>query len=70
MAGPLGQDISAVHPDDFLLDQLDLYPGRTIECLRTQIEAYQRPQMTIVEFLAVLGKTAPRFSSALVERMG
>jgi len=24
-------DILTVHPDDFLLDQLDLYPGLTIE---------------------------------------
>ncbi|MFD0203014.1 MULTISPECIES: PIN domain-containing protein [Saccharothrix] len=26
-------DIDAVHPDDFLLDQLDLYPALTIRCL-------------------------------------
>jgi hypothetical protein len=26
-------DILAVHPDDFLLDQLDLYPGLTINVL-------------------------------------
>jgi len=26
-------DIEAVHPDDFLLNQLDLYPGVVVGCL-------------------------------------
>jgi predicted nucleic acid-binding protein len=29
-------DITVVHPDDFLLDQLDLYPGHTVAALRDQ----------------------------------
>ncbi len=29
-------DITVVHPDDFLLDQLDLYPGATVAALRGQ----------------------------------
>jgi predicted nucleic acid-binding protein len=29
-------DITVVHPDDFLLDQLDLYPGYTVAALRDQ----------------------------------
>jgi predicted nucleic acid-binding protein len=29
-------DVVAIHPDEFLLDQLDLYPGVTVEVMRQQ----------------------------------
>lgn len=35
-------DVVAVHPDEFLLDQLDLYPGVTIQVLRQQAAAHRR----------------------------
>ena len=40
-------DIAVVTPDDFLLDQLDLYPGVTVGALRAQgqglqVTAYER----------------------------
>ena len=31
-------DVVVVTPDDFLLDQLDLYPGITVGALRAQVE--------------------------------
>ncbi len=47
-------DISARHPDEFLLDQLDLYPGVTISCLRHQVARYKRGRMRVAELLGVL----------------
>ena len=35
-------DITVVHPDDFLLDQLDLYPGHTVAALRDQARSLLR----------------------------
>jgi predicted nucleic acid-binding protein len=36
-------DITVVHPDDFLLDQLDLYTGHTVAALRDQAAATPLP---------------------------
>lgn len=44
-------DIAAVHPDDFLLDQLGLYPHATVQCLRDQMAAYNNPAIAPAEFL-------------------
>lgn len=55
-------EIDAVHPDDFLLDQLDLYPERTLSTLHEQSLAYQDPNVTLHELLARLERTGlPRF---------
>lgn len=57
-------DILAVHPDDFLLDQLDLYPGLTIEVLEQQAAAYRREPTTIAALLPILQRTGlPRFAA-------
>jgi predicted nucleic acid-binding protein len=57
-------DIAVVHPDDFLLDQLDLYPGLTVAALRAQAESYRSPAMTIEDLLGRLAAAgAPRFAS-------
>ncbi|MEV8442963.1 PIN domain-containing protein [Actinosynnema sp. NPDC051121] len=58
-------DIDAVHPDDFLLDQLDLYPGRTMQCLREQIADYRNPKVTEREFIDRFATTVPRFADAV-----
>jgi len=56
-------DISAVHPDDFLLDQLDLYPGSTLRALRAQSADYSRPDMTVDAVLVQLARAGvPRFA--------
>ncbi|MDQ3274347.1 MAG: PIN domain-containing protein [Actinomycetota bacterium] len=58
-------DISAVHPDDFLLDQLDLYPGVVLGCLENQVDRYTaiNGPMAIVELLRPLESAGvPRFA--------
>lgn len=55
-------DIEAVHPDNFLLDQLDLHSETTRECLNRLVAARQRPPETVDEFLTQLAKTVPKFS--------
>lgn len=47
-------DISARHPDEFLLDQLDLYPGVTMACLRQQVARYKRGPSRVAELLGPL----------------
>jgi predicted nucleic acid-binding protein len=57
-------DITVVHPDDFLLDQLDLYPGITVAALRAQAGSYRSPAMTIEDLLGRLTAAGiPRFAS-------
>lgn len=60
-------DLDAVHPDDFLLDQLDLYPIPTLRCLREQIAAHRNPVISTDQFLSTFKKTVPRFTSAIRE---
>ncbi|ONF62785.1 PIN domain-containing protein [Amycolatopsis keratiniphila] len=54
--------LEAVHPDDFLLDQLGLYPAATLRCLREQVCALERPPETLREFLERFERTVPVFS--------
>lgn len=57
-------DITVVNPDDFLLDQLDLYPGVTLAVLRDQAASYKSPEMTVQDLLGRLAAAGvPRFAS-------
>ena len=57
-------DILVVHPDDFLLDQLDLYPGLTVEVLEQQAASYRREPTTIAGLLPLLERTGlPQFTA-------
>jgi predicted nucleic acid-binding protein len=57
-------DVTTIHPDEFLLDQLDLYPGVTVEVLRQQAAAYRRVPNTLPELLVLLERTGvPRFAA-------
>jgi predicted nucleic acid-binding protein len=58
-------DINVMHPDDFLLDQLDLYPDATVTCVGDQIAAYRNPAIGPREFFDTFAKLVPNFSSAL-----
>lgn len=60
-------DLDAVHPDDFLLDQLDLYPRQTLRCLREQIAAHRNPVISTEQFLSTFMKTVPRFAMTIRE---
>ncbi len=61
-------DIVAVHPDDFLLDQLDLYPGLTIDVLEQQAASYRREPTTIAGLLPLLERTGLRRFTAEIQR--
>jgi predicted nucleic acid-binding protein len=57
-------DILAIHPDDFLLDQLDLYPGVTVEVLRQQALSYRREPTTVPGVLVLLERAGvPQFAA-------
>lgn len=59
-------EIEAVHPDEFLLDQLDLYPGRTLAALRHQISDYARPPTSLPQLVEVLRKAGvPTFADQI-----
>ncbi len=55
-------NIDAVHPDTFLLDQLDLYPEVTVRCLKELIEDRKRPALTLDAFLVQLARSVPHFA--------
>jgi hypothetical protein len=56
-------EIEVVHPDDFLLDQLDLFPGLTVSTLEHLVETYDSPRMSMEELLQVLARAGvPRFA--------
>jgi predicted nucleic acid-binding protein len=59
-------DVSAIHPDEFLLDQLDLYPGVTVAVLRQQAASYRREPTTAAGVLVLLERTGvPRFAAEM-----
>lgn len=50
-------NVEAVHPDDFLLDQFDLYPQRVAGALVRQAAATARPNLTLIGLLQGLERT-------------
>jgi hypothetical protein len=58
-------DIEVMHPDEFLLDQLDLYPKQMHRCLIEQRTAYNKPTLSMAEFIASLRRTVPRFADQI-----
>ena len=59
-------EIEVVHPDEFLLDQLDLYPGLVLRTIRDLTDNYVSPQLTIDELLHTLTRAGvPRFAAEL-----
>lgn len=61
-------NITVTHPDDFLLDHLDLYPGTTLAALRTQVRGYKSPEMDIKDLLGRLAASGLRRFPAEVRR--
>ncbi len=59
-------DVEIVHPDAFLLDQLDLYPGPTVDVLHQLIRGYSRPELSIDDLLVALaGAGVPEFARSV-----
>lgn len=58
--------VAVVHPDDFLLDQLDLHPGKVGRAILRQLAEATRPQLTMSELLGALTRAGvPKFVSAV-----
>jgi len=58
--------ITAVHPDDFLLDQLDLFPAVVADAVGDIAASYERPPMTPAGYLTLVSRCgAPRFARAV-----
>ncbi|ROQ17237.1 MULTISPECIES: PIN domain-containing protein [unclassified Curtobacterium] len=56
-------DVETVHPDDFLLDQLDLFPGVVTRVLRELAEDYVDPPQSVEDILDTLRRAGvPRFA--------
>jgi len=62
-------DIEIVHPDQFLLDQLDLYPGPTMGVLRQLIADYSTPESGAGR-VGVTHRTAASATSSKSTAMG
>ncbi|WP_020668585.1 PIN domain-containing protein [Amycolatopsis nigrescens] len=58
--------VQAIHPDDFLLDQLDLYTAETVGCVVDLVAVRRRPAETLESFLTQLAKTVPGFSKQVL----
>lgn len=59
-----GFDITVVHPDDFLLDQIDLHPGKVGRAIVRQMTESSRPALTMSELLGSLTRAGvPNFVS-------
>ncbi|HET8930993.1 MAG TPA: hypothetical protein VFN21_10080 [Acidimicrobiales bacterium] len=59
--GPL--QIAVVHPDDFLLDQLDLAPRVVLEVIEEQAAHCRRPQLSPMDLVARLARAGvPAFA--------
>jgi len=57
-------DLEAVHPDAFLLDQLDLYPKLTLNAVEEIAASYESPPMTTERFLELLARAGvPQFAA-------
>lgn len=61
-----GYDLEIVHPDAFLLDQLDLHPRPTREVVEHLVAAYARPEVTLHDYLLTLTRAGvPEFATEL-----
>ena len=66
--GPLG--LEAVHPDAFLLDQLDISPPTILQVIREQAARTRRPPLTPKDLATQLGRAGvPGFADEIVRRM-
>ncbi|MHB1008447.1 MAG: hypothetical protein ACYC1E_04205 [Propionibacteriaceae bacterium] len=66
--GDVGLEVQ--HPDDFLLDQLDLEPDRTMASLHRQSAAMKRPDVTTSALLERLARCGvPGFASEAAHQL-
>ncbi|MFC9840363.1 putative toxin-antitoxin system toxin component, PIN family [Rhodococcus sp. NPDC127530] len=58
-------DVEAIHPDEFLCDQLDLDPEAVFECMNVMVAKNMLPPRTVGELLQSLERLTPRFVDAV-----
>ncbi|WP_417234820.1 PIN domain-containing protein [Arthrobacter sp.] len=62
-------DIEAISPDEFLLDQLDLFPVVVLRCLEEQAAAYRDPRLSVDGLVAQLAKCGlVQFTAEVIRR--
>lgn len=61
-------EVEAVHPDDFLLDQLDLHPIWTTEATKQMLRRYVYPPKDVAELADALGPVVPK-TAEVIRRM-
>jgi PIN domain len=62
--------LQPVHPDQFLLDQLDLSPPTVLRVIREQAQHTRRPPLSPLDLAAVLGRAGvPEFADELLRMM-
>jgi len=62
-------DIEVIHPDDFLLDQIDLDTRQVLETLERQAASYRRPPIRVDELLDKLAVAGvPTFAGRVQAR--
>lgn len=59
--------IEVLHPDDFLLDLVDLFPLRVVRIVEEQAKALRKPARTYEEVLDAIGRSAPETVARLRE---
>lgn len=64
---PLG--VTAIHPDEFLLDQLDLAPRVMLDVLREQAADTRNPPLRVVDVVARLERAGVPEFAAEADRM-
>ncbi len=63
-------DLLIIHPDEFLLDLLDMAPVTVLRALEQQSADYTKPARTVPEILDALGRSgAPGFASEMASRL-
>lgn len=65
-----GFDLAVATPDDFLQDQLELYPAIVGASLRDQVRTARRPMLSYVELLGRLDRAGVSSFVAAVRRHG
>jgi predicted nucleic acid-binding protein len=61
-----GLGLEAVHPDDFLLDQLDLSPPTIVQVIREQAAHTSRPRLAPQDLAVLLGRAGvPSFADEI-----
>ncbi len=61
-------DIEAKHPDEFVMDSIDLAPGVVVRCITEQVAALRNPPLSVGEVLELLRQLGlPRSVAALRE---